>query len=202
MRLVVVSNPVAVVDEAEIINELFESGLEIFHLRKPDCSLAEIRKLLEGIEPQYYRGIALHQYHEVASDYGFERLHFPEIVRKETADGKIKLLSESGYRLSTSIHRLADLDSLAGFSYTFFSPVFNSLSKSGYLGVVESDFKHTKRHKLDLIALGGVTVENVKKCIAMNFDGVAVLGTIWNDPLNAIGSFNNMKQVIYNETNK
>ena len=202
MRLVVVSNPVAVVDEAEIINELFESGLEIFHLRKPDYSLAAIRKLLEDIEPQYYRGIALHQYHEVASDYGLERLHFPEKVRRETAAYTLDSLVGCGFKLSTAIHCLTELDSLVGFEYAFLSPVFNSLSKPGYLGVVASDFSYMKKHKLDLIALGGIAVENVKKCIAMNFDGVAVLGTIWNDPLNAIDSFNNMKQVIYNETNK
>jgi thiamine-phosphate pyrophosphorylase len=202
MQLVVVSNPIAIVDEAKIINKLFESGLEIFHLRKPDHPLTAIRKLLDEIDPQYYQGISLHQFHEIASEYRIDRLHFPEKVRRETGDGKIKFLSESGYRLSTSIHRLADLDSLVGFGYAFFSPVFNSLSKLGYLGVVAADFKHTKTQKIDLIALGGVAVENITKCIGMNFDGVAVLGAIWNDPLNAIVSFNNMKQVIYNETYK
>lgn len=202
MRIVVVSSPVAIADEAVIINKLFASGLTHFQLRKPAYSLAELRKLLEEIEDQYYQGISLHQFHEIALEFGIERLHFTEKMRREAAVGDLKVLNYEGYKLSTSIHSLADFDDLIGFESAFFSPVFNSLSKPGYHGVVAKDFRHTKTHKKHLIALGGVTAENIKNCIAMNFDGVAVLGAIWNDPLNAVKGFRNIKEVINNESNR
>lgn len=202
MRLVVVSSPVAVVDEAKIINGLFASGLTHFQLRKPGYSLTEIRKLLVAIEAQYYKGIALHQFHEVAKEFGIERLHFTEKMRLEAAVSKLKFLNDEGYILSTSIHSLTNFNDLIGFESAFFSPVFNSLSKPGYNGVVAPDFKHTKRHKVKLLALGGIAAENIKHCIAMNFDGVAVLGAIWNDPLNAVKSFRNIMEVINNESNR
>ena len=38
------------------------------------------------------------------------------------------------------------------------------------------------RNKLtEIIALGGIKIENVEKAMEMGFDGIAILGTIWQE---------------------
>lgn len=184
MHLVVISNPVSVPDEHKLINSMFDAGLKRFHLRKPGDTLGEVRRLIQHIEPVYYSGIALHQYHEMADEFGMKRLHFKE--ESKPMNGHRSLLKTKGYTLSTSVHDLSDLHLLKEFDYVFFSPVFDSISKSGYKTVIGQDFKLDKSIATDVIALGGLNRKNINEAKTMGFAGAAVLGALWNDPPNAI----------------
>jgi thiamine-phosphate pyrophosphorylase len=42
MKVIVISNPTVIQNEANLINDLFNEGLSCFHLRKPNASEAEI----------------------------------------------------------------------------------------------------------------------------------------------------------------
>lgn len=190
MELIVISNPVAVADESMIINQLFQSGLKYLHIRKPDSDVKTVRDLMNGIAPLFYDRISLHQFHEIAPDYGITRLHYTEQTRKETSGQKIQVQTDQGYKLSTSIHDTTLLPSLTGFDYVFYGPVFNSLSKPGYQSRLPADFKLNKANTNPrVIALGGVEKSNLLKIRAMNFDGAAVLGTIWNEPEKSLTRF-------------
>ncbi|MEJ7559766.1 MAG: thiamine phosphate synthase [Pedobacter sp.] len=202
MELIVISSPVPVVDEAKIINSLFESGLKFFHLRKPGCSHQDIRALLKEIDPKYCPSIALHQCHEIAADYGIDRLHLPENKRREWGSPGFTGYSEQAYLLSTSAHCLEDLYDLNGFDYVFFSPVFNSISKPDYGAVISPDFELDTKIKTKVMALGGISADNINQIGSMGFDGAAVLGALWNDPSNALKMFNDLKQEISNEKHR
>lgn len=194
MKLKVISSPVEVPDESIIINRLFEAGLECFHVRKPGITVKTIRELISDISPDYYNRISLHQFHEMAKEFGIKRLHFTEQARAGVSVSNLEDQVAGGYTLSTSIHELATLSGLNYFSYTFYGPVFESLSKPGYKSHVDDQFRLNKREdgNLEVIALGGIDVSNLKKAKAMNFDGVAVLGAIWNEPDKAIINFTNL----------
>ena len=195
MKLVVISNPEMVVDESIIINNLFKSGLKYFHIRKPNHNATQVSKLIEEIHPQYYSYISLHQYHQLAKEFGIKRLHYTEQARTESDIQKWQAQIDAGYSLSTSIHSLTLLLTLKLFDYIFYGPVFNSISKPGYQSNVPADFKLDKGYpKPDVFALGGVDASNLRKLKAMNFDGAAVLGAIWNDPDKAIISFKQLKE--------
>jgi len=184
MHLIVISSPVSIPDEADLINRMFDAGLKRFHLRKPGDTLGEVRRLIQHIEPMYYSGIALHQYHEMAEEFGMKRLHFKAESRSLKAHRS--LLKTKGYSLSTSVHSLSDLHSMEEFDYVFFSPVFDSISKPGYPAVIGQDFKLDKSIVANVIALGGLNRQNVNQVRTMGFAGAAVLGALWNDPQNAI----------------
>ena len=195
MQLIVISNPNIVVHEARIINQLFEAGLTRFHLRKPDWDEQHLIDLLRQIDQAFHAYIALHQYHRIAPDCNIKRLHYTEKNRLTTEQNKLILQKEEGFVLSTSIHDITDLSSLEPFDYTFFGPVFNSISKPDYQSKLPYDF-HINRNNNQpkVIALGGVEVANLAKLKAMNFDGAAVLGTIWNDPTQAITNFRQLQE--------
>ena len=192
MKLVVISSPVPLVNEAQLINDLFACGLKHFHLRKPGSSYSSTISLMKKIKPEYYPRIALHQFHETAMDFGIKRLHFTEEQRKKTDDYSLKHYRKEGYKLSSSVHDLNDLQKLTGFDYLFFSPVFDSISKSAHLGVIGRDFRLPTTKKSPVIALGGVTATHLDRIKTMNFDGAAVLGAIWSQPEKAIESFNHL----------
>jgi thiamine-phosphate pyrophosphorylase len=194
MQLVVISHPDAVTNEARIINQLFEAGLTRFHLRKPGYDANQIAGLLKQIDEQYRHYIALHQHHAIAKDFGLERLHYTEQHRESTGVEKLASQNHQGYILSTSVHDLSVLPCLKWFDNAFFSPVFNSISKLGYETELPAGFTLNKNDiDLKIIALGGVQVSNINKVKAMNFDGAAVLGAIWNNPEQAIANFKNLQ---------
>ncbi|MGY6544732.1 thiamine phosphate synthase [Arthrospiribacter ruber] len=181
LELIVISSPVPVPNEADGIQQLFEAGMELFHLRKPDMDQDAFLKLLAQMDSKYCNRMAIHQHHDLADDFGIKRLHFTEWKRKNTAKDELLGLKEKGLKISTSIHDLGLLTSLSHFDYVFFSPVFDSLSKKGYSSSLESGFKLVKPvGSPKVMALGGVELKNLSQVKAMGFDGAAVLGAIWN----------------------
>lgn len=194
--LIVISNPANVIDEAKLINALFDEGLEVFHLRKPEATVDEIRTLLENISYSYYSKISLHHHHLIADDFGIKRLHFTAMKRQQTSENNLIQLKKSNYILSTSIHQTKEYKNLPScFSYTFFGPVFNSISKQGYRSTLTEVFKFpVEGDHLKVIALGGISEANLQQASKMKFNGVAVLGAIWQKPDESIQKFKAVQQ--------
>jgi len=199
MQLIVISNPDTIAHEAQLVNQLFEAGLTRFHLRKPDWDEQQLVDLLRQIDQAFYPYIALHQHHHLATDLGIKRLHFTEKHRLGTERDRLTVQKKLGYTLSTSIHTIGELNLLTTFDYSFFGPVFNSISKPGYQSQLPEDFRVPRNTATTkIIALGGVEHANLDKLKNMGFDGVGVLGTIWNDPGQAITNFNELQEHLLN----
>ena len=49
MKTIAITLPSFFTDEASAINRLFESGIDLLHLRKPDSQAEECRQLLETV---------------------------------------------------------------------------------------------------------------------------------------------------------
>lgn len=190
-ELVVISHAAILPEEALIIQQLFEEGMERFHLRKPESDESSVRQLLDTIPAVFHPRIALHGFHHLKEEYDIRRLHFTEQHRHATNETMLKQLKDKGYVLSTSVHDLQTSQNLPPlFSYAFFSPVFDSISKQQYTGVAGEGFYIRDEQKaVPVIALGGIDAGNIRTVAAMNFDGAAVLGALWNEPANAVDNF-------------
>ncbi|SKB44729.1 thiamine phosphate synthase [Dyadobacter psychrophilus] len=182
MEIIAISHPEFIPHEAHRINALFREGMLRLHLRKPDGNVADLNRLLGEIDPEFYPKIALHTHHELAAQFGINRLHFPENLRKGTPEFMLEKLKNAGFKLSTSVHDISELNALStAFEYTFFGPVFNSISKKGYQRVIHDDFYLKNEQKnVKVIAIGGIAHSNIEKIKEMNFDGAAMLGAIWH----------------------
>ncbi|PTT00171.1 hypothetical protein DBR11_10615 [Pedobacter sp. HMWF019] len=183
MEMIVVSNPVPFKREPEILNRLFDQGLLVLHLRKPAYTKMKYRELLKKIKSEHHQKIALHQYHELAVEFGIHRFHYPEKSRTESIiPPKLK-----GQVYSTSVHYLKDFDQdLSGFDYVLMGPVFDSISKTGYK---EMDYKNhpnqLKNNNIKIYGIGGITPGNGLKTQKYGFYGVAIMGYLWQqkDPV-------------------
>lgn len=190
-----ISNPTEVNNESTIINELFMAGLKCFHLRKPASSFETITKLLNQLKPEFYERIAIHQFHEMANDFGIKRLHYTEMARGASTMAQCEQKGKNGLILSTSVHDYPTLTELKNFDYAFYGPVFNSISKTGYKSVLPDDFILNKvPFNTKVIALGGIELSNLNHIKPMGFDGAAVLGTIWKNPERALSNFKQLQK--------
>jgi thiamine-phosphate pyrophosphorylase len=195
MELIVISSPNPIADESIIINNLFRSGLKYFHIRKPESNIQMVRELINGIAPRYYGRISLHQFHQIAPEYGIKRLHYTESARVGSNQQQLQSKMDDRFTLSTSIHDISILPALLCFDYAFYGPVFNSISKPGYQSKLPVDFKLDKTNiKTRVAALGGVEAYNLMSIKNMGFDGAAVLGMLWNDPSKAQERFHQLKE--------
>lgn len=177
--IVVVSDTRIFAGEHDDVNQLFDEGLQLFHLRKYENTESEIADLLQQIKPHYWQRIALHQFHHMASAFGIQRLHFPETECKKWSVNDLNTLRAKGYCLSASVHSVEEYNNLPDcFEYTFLSPVFDSISKKDYkAGSFEWD--QLKGSATRLIALGGIHPGNCAAALEMGFDGVALKGSLW-----------------------
>lgn len=193
--MIVISNPTKIANEENIIQTLFEEGLELFHVRKPNYSKEELRTFLLAINPRYYSKLVLHQHHDLAEEFEIDRIHFTEKDRLTISDR----FQKSVRYFSTSVHSIEDFNNLHnGFDYAFLSPIYPSISKQNYVPIknaFEVIKKRTNRHT-KLIALGGISIENIEKVIQNGFDDFALLGTIWNTE-KSIENFKKCQKIVH-----
>lgn len=190
--IVVISSPEFFAEEHEIINELFKNGLQIFHLRKPGQQKEKILELLNKINPENFSGIVLHQNYEVREAYNINKVHFNELTRRAEA-GKELL---PGIMYTTSIHNKEEINkNLNGFEYCFLGPVFDSISKTGYLKMNDADISNINRNtNCRILAIGGIDKDNIKKVQELGYDGAALLGSVWLKPDKANENYINIKK--------
>lgn len=199
-ELIVISAPTLLKNEATLINALFDEGLDLFHLRKPEISLNDLLRFVDDIDYRYYERIVFpastFMDYLPVSDIS-KKIHFFEYLRNETDRLVFDKLQQEGRILSTSIHEIETYKNLpASFDYTFFSPVFDSISKQGYkaMGKEQLNIANIKRD-IKLIALGGINRFNCLKALEYGFDGIALLGAIWQDD-SPVKAFRDIRNVV------
>ncbi|WP_409417488.1 thiamine phosphate synthase [Flavobacterium sp. PS2] len=193
--MIVLSNPTTIANEINVIHSLFEEGLQLFHVRKPDYSLKEMISFVEQISPEFRSRLVLHSHHESIENFKINRIHFTEEKRKKNLEFLPKF---TNLILSTSTHSISDFNSLAPeFEYAFLSPVYPSISKENYLPKTDlfEAIKNRTNIKTKLIALGGINSENIEQTLATGFDNVALLGSIWNAE-NPIKNFKSCQKIV------
>lgn len=184
-RLIVISAEYDVANETEVVNELFHSGMELFHLRKPHWDEAQQRSFLSKIEKAFLINISVHQHHSSVEEFELKYCHINEKMRLENAFTKI-----SGVQYSTSFHDYNDLQFEShNWNYCFLSPLFDSISKSGYKSSFGKDFNIEGDLYQRVFALGGINENNIEEVFKKEFYGAAVLGAIWNNPGQALKNF-------------
>lgn len=192
--MIVITNPSAIANEISITDSLFEEGLSLLHIRKPSFSEVETAKFIHQIKHKYRKNLVLHHHHEIAADFGVNRIHFSETERKK----RIDFTGLSDLILSTSTHSIEDFNALENiFKYAFLSPVFPSISKENYIPKTDlfEDLKLRVNFNTKAIALGGIHSGNIQETLQNVFDNVALLGTIWNSS-NPIKNFKLCQKIV------
>ena len=93
--IIVIAPEKDVKDEINILNQLFEAGLECYHLRKPDKNYDEHCDYLNRIDSKYHGKIVAHHFHELINKFNLKGIHFTEQKRIDHIDNCLLYTSPS-----------------------------------------------------------------------------------------------------------
>ena len=180
LRLIAITSPRFLPGEGERIAALLsEGGFWRVHVRKPEASADDLRRLLNTIPTWCYPRLVLHDHHELCEEYRVGGLHLNR--RNPTVPD---CATSAGLSLSCSCHSLNEVElRKPKVDYVFLSPVFDSISKQGY----RSQFSLAELQKAaaediidsKVVALGGVTKDRLPLLQSLHFGGAAMLGAVW-----------------------
>ena len=134
--IVLISPEQDIDNEILILNQLFEAGLEYYHLRKPDKTIDAYRDYLLQIDEKHHNKIVIHFYHTLINEYNLKGIHFQEQFRRAKLDvpsDYFKGLNMYGKTISSSFHETQEvIDCSFEFDYHLLSPVFSSISSNSF----------------------------------------------------------------------
>lgn len=185
-KVVVITPETPFDGEVEQIKRVLACGVFRLHLRHPKAEESELRKILEGLTAEERRRVVLHDCYNLVSEYNLGGAHLngrhPEFATICT---------------SRSCHSLAEVEESKQMNYCFLSPIFDSISKSGYASnftrevLLEAKSKGIINDRV--IALGGISKDKLLQVREYGFGGVAILGTAWKE---GVAQIDNIKDLL------
>jgi thiamine-phosphate pyrophosphorylase len=177
MKLRVISPEGHWAEETQIIRALVSEGLQHYHCRKPKLSHAEYLAYWEALPDDCRAQLVWHR--------PKSNQKMPSNAQQVHGDG---LDFSLGILSSKSCHSMAEFNAAQGYHSAFFSPVFDSLSKSNYpaMGNLEAQLAERQNFETQLCALGGVQTQHLPWLAEKGFEQAALMGALWqnNQPVN------------------
>lgn len=180
MKLSVITPTFWLKDEADIIVYLLDNGIDYIRIRKPFHKAYDMENLLSNIPEEKHSRLIIHKPLKYIHQYPMIGIHHPDH----------KTLTPFHDRIcSTTMHHEKETNKLNAVDQVLISPIFDSISKTGYLSAWDKDRLKIihQYNEIDWIALGGVSAQRLPELAAMNFKHAALMGYFW-------------KQTIHNET--
>ena len=164
-----------------VVSDAIEGGCRWIMVREKDLPPSElatvVRMVLQTARPSGAT-VIVNSDTTVADSCGAQGVHLPagrSISAARRAVGRDALLGVSVHSLEEA--RNAEAESA---DYVTISPIFRSVSKPEYGDPMGLDRLRLLAMEISMpvVALGGVTPQNARDCMAAGAAGVAVLGTI------------------------
>lgn len=173
-KLIGITLPEPVDGEAGLIELMLREGIGRMHIRKPDATCTEMEQLIKAIPRDLRPRLSLHSHHNLAVEFGTGiHLNAAHPAPPEEYKGI----------LSRSCHSLKELEEWQPLtSYCFLSPIFDSISKTGYASAfTPQQIAASSSVGAKTIALGGITPQRLNELRQLGFGGAAMLGYLWAD---------------------
>ena len=168
MKLIVVTTPTFFIEEDKIITALFEEGLDILHLRKPETPAMYSERLLTLIPERYHNRIVTHEHFYLKEEFNLMGIHLNSRNPKEPHD-------YAGH-VSCSCHSVEEVKNKKHF--------YDSISKVNYYSTYTAEeLRQAQKDKIidcKVMALGGINEDNLPEIKDFGFGGAVVLGDVWN----------------------
>ena len=177
MKLIVITEPTFFVEEDKIITALFEEGLDILHIRKPETAAMYLERLLTLIPVKYHKNIVTHEHFYLKEEFNLMGIHL-------NARNPQEPFEYSGH-ISCSCHSIKEVkEEKDSYDYVFMSPIFDSISKVGYNSAyTPEELRQAAKDGIidkNVMALGGINPDNILQIKDYGFGGAVILGDLWN----------------------
>jgi len=177
MKLILITCPDFFVEEDKILTTLFEEGLDILHLRKPNSEPVYCERLLSLMPEQFRRKIVVHDHFYLRDEFGLMGIHLSKRHPQAPAsyDGPV---TRTCYDLQSTVEQKPLCE------YVLLRNIFDSISEDWNKASFTSDELRnaTRQGIIDhrVIAEGGVCLNNIDQVREWGFGGVAIRGDLWN----------------------
>lgn len=176
--VIAITQDKALPNEAALCVQLLELGVHSVHIRKPAWSTKQLIELIREIPEQYRKQLVIHRDPDAAMTTGVRGLHLPY---QDLIGGRISL--PPNLSLSASVHSWEEAHiAMKLCSYCFISPVYDSISKKGYIANPGLNDVPPSLKQKQIYALGGIRPSNCSEAIDKGYAGVATLGHLWAEP--------------------
>lgn len=195
--LITITPQATVPHEVHRLQQLIAAGFRYVHVRKPSMGEAELRSYLSAIPQELHPRLKLHSHFGLAREFAVGGLHLNHRYPVIPAGIDATRLS-----VSRSCHSLGELKAASGCEYAFLSPIFDSISKSGYGSAFNPEelrrFFADNPQCRNAVALGGVTPGHLRELREWGFAGAAFLGFLFG--AESEREFENRLEIIKNNT--
>jgi thiamine-phosphate pyrophosphorylase len=185
MKIIIISPSKTLENETKIVTELFEHGLETFHLRKPSMRTKEMRLYLDAIPSHFHNRIILHSHHNLTRKYSLKGIHLTRQHLKKKfrmwLRWKFLKMRNPNFYVTTSFHKLASIyQNRENYTYAFLGTIFDQVSEKFNVGFNDTSLRAAlEKSNLPIIARGGTSKENISLCHELGFSGMAFYGAVW-----------------------
>ena len=177
MKLILMTRPDFFVEESQIITALFDEGLELLHVRKPESEPVYSERLLSLIPENYHKNIVVHDHFYLKGEYGLKGIHLN--ARNSQLPHNYK-----GH-ISCSCQNADELkERVRSFDYVFLSSLFDTTREDGFgeqFSVQKlNEMADSKLIGRKVMAFGNVDIDNMPLVKSLGFGGAVILGDLWN----------------------
>lgn len=176
MKLVIQTHPSFFVEEDKILSALFDEGLDILHIRKPDSEPVFYERLLSLLPNNCYDKISVHEHFYLKQEFDLKGIHIdspqcpaPDNIRRH---------------ITRSTSNISDLKEMKrSCDYVFLHSLFDSLHDKVKSSLSLKDIEAAREKRLidkHVYALGGMSLENIHIAKELGFGGVCICGDLWN----------------------
>lgn len=176
MKLIIQTQPTYFVEEDKILNILFEEGMDMLHIHKPDSEPIYAERLLTLLPPSKYDKIVVHQHYYLKQEYDLRGIHIDN-PQNPVPDGFRKHITRS----TTDISSLKELKKQC--DYVMLHSLFDSLHDDVKATLTIEEMREANRRGFidkKVYALGGMSLESIPMAKELGFGGVVICGDLWN----------------------
>ena len=186
-------------DPLGLISDLLKTGADIIQLRDKDAPVKNLIKIghaIKKLTERFHAFFIINDRPDIAYACNADGLH---IGQEDVAISAARSILGNGKEIGVSTHSLAQARRARseGADYISVGPIFHSSTKP-HLKPVGVELLRDIRKKIDLpiIAIGGITPENVEEALAAGADIVAVSSFVFNTIETAVDAVERLKAKI------
>jgi thiamine-phosphate pyrophosphorylase len=197
MKLIVISSSSEIENELQTVIQLFEAGMETYHIRKHKLSTRKMKEFISSIPTHFHNRIVIHSHHKLARKFNLKGIHLTKSHKKRKFRTwlilKMIRLKRPNIILTTSYSNIGQILAVKqdyDYEYVFLSPIFDNFNSKFQGGFTEHSLRSAlQKTPLQIIARGGIDVGSVEKANSIGFAGLAFYSYLWKKK-NPVEEFN------------
>lgn len=176
MKLVIQTQPSFFVEEDKILSALFDEGMDILHIHKPESEPIYAERLLSLLPNDSYEKIRVHEHYYLKQEFDLKGIHI------DNPDSPVP----EGFKrhITRSTNRISDLREMKKMcDYVCLHSLFDSLHDNVCASLTMKEMEEASKKGLidrHVYALGGMSLENAAIAKDLGFGGICICGDLWN----------------------